>query len=69
VESQSKRILEKRGVDTKDGVEGVWEGSRVRGDEVRGLEGLVNKLAQGKKVERDAEMGDEGDDGEAMDTS
>ncbi|OAL44350.1 hypothetical protein IQ07DRAFT_636392, partial [Pyrenochaeta sp. DS3sAY3a] len=41
VESQSKRILERRGVDTRDGVEGVWEGSRVRSEEVRGLEGVV----------------------------
>ncbi|KAI8932800.1 hypothetical protein NX059_010288 [Plenodomus lindquistii] len=44
VESQSKRILEKRGVDTRDGVEGVWEGRRVGGEEVRGLEGLVGGM-------------------------
>ncbi|KAL1800908.1 hypothetical protein ACET3X_001250 [Alternaria dauci] len=64
VESQSKRILERRGVDTRDGVEGVWEGrSRVGTEEVRGLEGLVEGFnRRGKPAEN-------GDDGEAMDTS
>ncbi|KAF1844370.1 uncharacterized protein K460DRAFT_317867 [Cucurbitaria berberidis CBS 394.84] len=47
VESQSKRILERRGVDTRDGVEGVWGGSRVRAEEIRGLEGLVGGLSGG----------------------
>ncbi|KAI4923485.1 hypothetical protein J4E85_008523 [Alternaria conjuncta] len=48
VESQSKRVLERRGVDTKDGVEGVWEGgSRVGSEEVRGLEGLVEGMDRG----------------------
>ncbi|KAH6857355.1 Mis12 domain-containing protein [Alternaria rosae] len=47
VESQSKRVLERRGVDTKDGVEGVWEGgSRVGSEEVRGLEGLVEGMGR-----------------------
>jgi len=64
VESQSKRILERRGVDTRDGVEGVWEGgSRVGAEEVRGLEGLVDGFNRRGKV------GENGDHGEAMDTS
>ncbi|RMZ68646.1 MIND kinetochore complex component Mtw1 [Pyrenophora seminiperda CCB06] len=79
VESQSKRILERRGVDTKDGVEGVWEGSsRVRAEEVRGLEGLVAGLnrrgngdtgmgAKEKEEEDEKEKGEE--DPDAMDTS
>jgi kinetochore protein Mis12/MTW1 len=73
LESQSKRILERRGVDTKDGVEGVWEGRRVGAEEVRGLEGLVQVLERGKA--KDVRMEDttagtgEGEDGEAMDTS
>ncbi|KAF1939896.1 hypothetical protein EJ02DRAFT_380768 [Clathrospora elynae] len=79
VESQSKRILERRGVDTRDGVEGVWEGSRVRAEEVRGLEGLVAGMGRGSgKAEGkgDVDMDDTGadaegeeGDGEAMDTS
>ncbi|KAF2874226.1 Mis12 protein-domain-containing protein [Massariosphaeria phaeospora] len=44
IESQSKRILERRGVDTRDGVEGEFGGSRVGGDEVRALEGIVGAL-------------------------
>ncbi|KAH7406974.1 Mis12 domain-containing protein [Phaeosphaeria sp. MPI-PUGE-AT-0046c] len=73
VESQSKRILERRGVDTKDGVEGVWDSRRVGAEEVRGLEGLVQSMGRGK--ERDVRMEDtdagqaEGGDGEAMDVS
>ncbi|KAG9191589.1 hypothetical protein G6011_10323 [Alternaria panax] len=64
VESQSKRILERRGVDTRDGVEGVWDGaSRVGADEVRGLEGLVEGLSRGAQAEESVEGG------EAMDTS
>lgn len=47
VESQSRRILERRGVDTREGVGG--EGGRVRGEEVRALEGLVGGLGRGKK--------------------
>jgi kinetochore protein Mis12/MTW1 len=72
VESQSKRILERRGVDVKDGVEGVWEGSRGRGDEVRGLEGLVERMDRGKTREREdatARAKEEDGDGDAMDTS
>ncbi|CAA9960989.1 Mis12 domain containing protein [Pyrenophora teres f. maculata] len=68
VESQSKRILERRGVDTKDGVEGVWEGSsRVRADEVRGLEGLVASLEKGDT--RAGAKEEEERDVDAMDTS
>lgn len=62
LESQSKRILEKRGVDTREGVEGAVEGARVRADEVRGLEGIVEALGRGGAKK-------EGADGEAMDTS
>jgi kinetochore protein Mis12/MTW1 len=75
LESQSKRILERRGVDTKDGVEGVWDGRRVGAEEVRGLEGLVQSLGRGKKQDvkmDDADAGAEGGDGgngEEMDTS
>ena len=78
VESQSKRILERRGVDTNDGVEGVWEGVKVGAEEVRGLEGLVGILGRGREKggvrmdgEEDAGAGAvEGDgDGEEMDTS
>ena len=75
LESQSKRILERRGVDTKDGVEGVWDGRRVGAEEVRGLEGLVQGLGRGKKQDvrmedTDAGAGEGGDgDGEEMDTS
>jgi kinetochore protein Mis12/MTW1 len=60
LESQSKRILEKRGVDTREGVEGAVEGARVRAEEVRGLEGIVEALRRG---------GTSKDGGEAMDTS
>ncbi|KAF2845959.1 hypothetical protein T440DRAFT_502126 [Plenodomus tracheiphilus IPT5] len=78
VESQSKRILEKRGVDTRDGVEGIWEGRRVGAEEVRGLEGLVGGMTRGKQSEADGDVDMEGDaragageheQGEAMDTS
>jgi kinetochore protein Mis12/MTW1 len=70
VESQSKRILERRGVDTKDGVEGVWEGSKVGAEEVRGLEGLVQVMGRGKEKgkEEDTDAGAV-DDEDAMDTS
>lgn len=76
VESQSKRILERRGVDTKDGVEGVWEGRRVGAEEVRGLEGLVQSLGRGKKEDvrmedtgAGAALEDEEGEAEAMDTT
>jgi kinetochore protein Mis12/MTW1 len=68
VESQSKRILERRGVDTKDGVEGVWEGTRVRGEEVRGLEGLVASMDRGRSGNATAGPKEEKDE-DAMDTS
>lgn len=61
LESQSKRILEKRGVDTREGVEGAAEGARVRAEEVRGLEGIVEALGRGNGTEKKS--------GEAMDTS
>lgn len=73
MESQSKRILERRGVDTKDGVEGVWDTRRVGAEEVRGLEGLVQNMGQGKTQDTKMEDTDagaaEGGDGETMDTS
>ncbi|OSS48693.1 hypothetical protein B5807_07058 [Epicoccum nigrum] len=53
LESQSKRILERRGVDTKEGVEGAVEGGRVRAEEVRGLEGIVEALERGAKERGD----------------
>ncbi|KAF2621660.1 hypothetical protein BU25DRAFT_415854 [Macroventuria anomochaeta] len=61
LESQSKRILEKRGVDTREGVEGAVEGGRVRVEEIRGLEGIVEALSKGNTATKDG--------GEAMDTS
>jgi kinetochore protein Mis12/MTW1 len=67
VESQSKRVLERRGVDTRDGVEGVVEGSRVRSDEVSALEGIVAGL--GGRREGDTRGGDVEDVGDKMDTS
>lgn len=84
VESQSKRILEKRGVDTTDGVEGIFEGTRVRSEEVRGLESVVGAMAWGKKVKgggqeegrgvkgengRENANGNADGEGEAMDTT
>ncbi|XP_014551214.1 hypothetical protein COCVIDRAFT_20483 [Bipolaris victoriae FI3] len=63
IEAQSKRVLERRGVDTTDGVEGAWEvgGTRVRGEEVRGLEGLF----PGNKMEKEGEV----EEGDKMDLS
>ncbi|KAI4609282.1 hypothetical protein J4E80_008531 [Alternaria sp. BMP 0032] len=83
VESQSKRVLERRGVDTKDGVEGIWDGgSRVGSEEVRGLEGLVESMDRGgrdnrrgqREEQQQEEEGLEGiqegdEDEDAMDTS
>ncbi|KAF1950061.1 hypothetical protein CC80DRAFT_529131 [Byssothecium circinans] len=82
VESQSKRALERRGVDTRDGVEGggVLEGGRLRVEEVRGLEGIVGALGRGRKEERGSAEGEmegmerEGDtgagaEGDEMDTT
>jgi len=76
VESQSKRVLERRGVDTRDGVEGVGEGMRGRGDEVGALEGIVEGLGRtgrGAGGDTRAGAGEErrevGGDGDAMDTS
>ncbi|KAH6644542.1 Mis12 domain-containing protein [Boeremia exigua] len=64
LESQSKRILERRGVDTKEGVEGAVEGGRVRAEEVRGLESIVEALGRGRGRGSAVVK-----DGEAMDTS
>jgi kinetochore protein Mis12/MTW1 len=58
LESQTKRALERRGVDTRDGVEGVVEGRRVGPEDVKGLEELVQGLTRGKE-----------NTGDAMDTS
>ncbi|KAJ4988488.1 hypothetical protein SVAN01_05943 [Stagonosporopsis vannaccii] len=51
LEAQSKRILEQRGVDTREGVEGLVEGGRVGAEEVRGLEGLLGGLTRKSKGE------------------
>lgn len=71
LESQSKRILERRGVDTRDGVEGAWEGRRPGGEEVKGLEAVVEGLGRGKEgVVEEASgkgSGDVVEDGEEMD--
>jgi kinetochore protein Mis12/MTW1 len=78
LESQSKRILEKRGVDTRDGVEGVWEGRKMGGEEVRGLENVVGTLGRGRSEEGIAGDtragtreggGREGGEGDEMDTT
>jgi kinetochore protein Mis12/MTW1 len=78
LESQSKRILEKRGVDTRDGVEGVWESRRMGGEEVRGLENVLGALGRGKSEEgmggdtrarAREDGGREGGDGDRMDTT
>jgi kinetochore protein Mis12/MTW1 len=63
LESQSKRILEKRGVDTREGVEGAVEGGRVRAEEVRGLESIVEALGRSNSDSANK------DGSEAMDTS
>ncbi|KAF2437960.1 hypothetical protein P171DRAFT_424942 [Karstenula rhodostoma CBS 690.94] len=55
IESQSRRVLERRGVDTRDGVEGCVEGGRGRRDEVRALEGIVGGLGDGGKEEEQGE--------------
>lgn len=55
-------------MDTKDGVEGIWEGRRVGAEEVRGLEGLVQSIGRGRDKTDDAGAGAE-EEGEAMDTS
>lgn len=67
LESQSKRILERRGVDTREGVEGAVEGGRVRAEEVRGLEGIVEALDKKKKGARADSRGEEQEEAEAMD--
>ena len=66
IESQSRRILEKRGVDTKDGVEGNFEGQRTRVEEIGALEGIVSAIGAGESGESGENGGAEGD---TMDTS
>lgn len=57
-------------MDTKDGVEGVWEASnRVRAEEVRGLEGLVAGLDRGKDAVDTRGGAKKEEDPDAMDTS
>ncbi|KAH9870175.1 hypothetical protein J1614_007098 [Plenodomus biglobosus] len=62
IETRTRRILEKRGVDTRDGVEGVWDTRRVGGEEVRGLEGLVGAGLGGGDADADADGDGRGDD-------
>jgi kinetochore protein Mis12/MTW1 len=52
-------------VDTRDGVEGIIDGGRVRGEEVRGLEGILGELER----RRGGDTGAGASEGEAMDTS
>lgn len=63
-------MLERRGVDTVDGVEGVWGvgSARVRGDEVRGLEALLGSGVGGGKKGGGGEQEDK-EDGDKMDTT
>jgi len=61
IESQSKRVLERRGINTDDGVDGAVEGQRVRSEEVRGLEGIIQSLIR--------EKGDTKMDADVMDTA
>ncbi|KAF2466375.1 uncharacterized protein BDR25DRAFT_293831 [Lindgomyces ingoldianus] len=70
IESQSKRILERRGVDTREGVEGVLEGQgqRLRSEEVRGLESLVEGMRRSRSGAGGAGNEASGD-GDEMDTS
>jgi kinetochore protein Mis12/MTW1 len=73
IESQSRRVLERRGVDTRDGVEGAVDGRRVGEEEVRGLEGIAGALGMGGGRDRDRDRGGEKEQGEdepeVMDTS
>jgi kinetochore protein Mis12/MTW1 len=64
IESQSRRILEKRGVDTRDGVEGNFEGQRARVEEIGALEGIVKALGTGERGKNEGDA-----DADAMDTS
>ncbi|ORY13791.1 Mis12 protein-domain-containing protein [Clohesyomyces aquaticus] len=68
IESQSKRVLERRGVDTREGVEGVLEGRGFRGEEVTALEGVVEVLGRGTRGSGDGRERRDGEGGE-MDTS
>ncbi|KAF9734687.1 hypothetical protein PMIN06_006193 [Paraphaeosphaeria minitans] len=65
IESQSRRVLERRGVDTRDGVEGGVDGNRVRGEEVRALEGVLGGL-NGSEKGKGGEV-EEVEEGEKMD--
>lgn len=53
-------------MDTREGVEGAGEGGRVRGDEIAGLEGLVEVL--GGRGRGDGKMAGK-EEGEGMDLS
>ena len=66
IESQGRRVLERRGVDTKDGVGGGVgaEGRRMASGEVKGLEGLF-----GKKEKKGGGGGEGLADGGPMDLS
>lgn len=75
VESQSRRALERRGIDTRDGVEGViYDGAGGRhgnvgrgrrGDAAVALEGVVAGLMEGRR-KRSRDDGDQDDGGEAQ---
>ena len=54
-------MLERRGINTDDGVDGAVEGQRVRSEEVRGLEGIIQSLIR--------EKGDTKTDADVMDTT
>lgn len=64
IESQSRRVLERRGVDTRDGVEGNFDGPRARVDEIGALEGIASAIDAGRRGENGG--GAQNDD---MDTS
>ncbi|OCK92269.1 Mis12-domain-containing protein [Cenococcum geophilum 1.58] len=57
IESQTRRVLERRGVDVRNGA--AVEGRRMGGEEVRALEEIVAAVG-GRNGERE-EAGDEGD--------
>lgn len=57
IESQTRRVLERRGVDVRNGA--AVEGRRMGGEEVRALEEIVAAMG-GRNGERE-EAGDEGD--------
>ncbi|OCK81614.1 Mis12-domain-containing protein [Lepidopterella palustris CBS 459.81] len=58
VESQTRRVLERRGVDVRNGT--AVEGRRVAAEEVKALEEVVKVMSRGKGAKQDQES-DEGD--------